>query len=121
MAFTWPININTSTSSSGYVFEPSILTDVAINDEVFFINNTDSAQFPGLIAMDGVSNVQHDYFMEFQIAPHTSGTTWVAAANHTLTYANSLDTGAAPPSGTIVITDPTAAPTATIASKEASP
>ncbi len=120
MSFSFPIEINKSAGASGYAFSPASLTGLSINDEVYFINNTDIPQWPGLIALSGVANVQNDYFMQFQIAPHTPSTIWTASSNDTLTYANSLDNSATPPTGTIVVAAPVAAPTSTIASKEPS-
>jgi hypothetical protein len=120
MPFTWQININKSPGGSGYVYAPGILTGVAIADEVHFTNNDDKPHFPGLVDTTAIAGSPTTYFMANQIAPHSSSTAWVPGVNGTVSYADSLDTSSTRPVGSIVVTDPTAAPTATLASKETS-
>jgi plastocyanin len=120
MPFTWQININKSASGAGYVYAPSSLTGVAIADEVCFTNNDDNPHWPALVSTSAVAGNPATYFMANQIAPHSSSTSWVPGVNGTVTYADSLDKSATKPTGTIVVANPTAAPSATIASKEQS-
>lgn len=121
MPFTWQINIDKHPGGSGYVYTPSILTGVAIADEVHFTNNDDKPHFPGLVDVTGVAGSPTTYFMAFQVAPQSSSTAWVPGVNGTVNYADSLDTSSSRPVGMIVVSDPNTPTPPSLASAQTNP
>ena len=94
MPFTWQININ-KTTGSGFTYEPSTLTGVAVNDQIIWTNNDDKAHWPGITG-------NKTYFMANQIAPDSSSDTFIPGVTGTVAYIDSLHSTA--PGGKIVVT-----------------
>lgn len=107
MPFSWLITINKT--KRGYAYTPASLGSVAIADEIVFTNNDDRPHWPGLLDTTGKAPSPTTYFMKYQIAPHSSSTTWIPGVNGTVTYADSLDETPSRPTGTIVVAAPQAA------------
>jgi hypothetical protein len=108
MPFTWRININRRVGGSGYEYSPSSLSAVTIADEIIWTNNDDAPHWPGLADNSGTL-VNKTYFMANQIAPHSPSAAFEPGVNETVTFVDSLDASASPPTGSIVVIDPASA------------
>ena len=93
MPFTWQININ-KTTGTGFAYEPSTLTDVAVNDQIIWTNNDDKPHWPGIPG-------NNTYFMANQIVPDSSSDTFIPGVTGTVSYIDSLNPTA--PGGKIVV------------------
>jgi plastocyanin len=93
MPFTWQITIN-KTTGSGFAYEPSTLTGVAVNDQIIWTNNDDKPHWPGITGND-------TYFMPNQIQPDNSSDTFLPGVTGTISYVDSLHPAA--PGGKIVV------------------
>jgi len=96
MSFVW--NVTIRKTPQGYEYDPQQLEDVEIGDQVVWANDDDIPHWPALLTTTGIVD---DYFMPFQIAPHTPSGAFVPGVAGTLTFVDSLDPEG--PQGTIAV------------------
>jgi plastocyanin len=100
----FPFEININKTAGGYEYEPAKLEQIAVGDQIIWVNNDDKPHWPGLLSG---GTIKPTYFMPNQIAPNSPSDPFIPGDTttpkpYTLTYVDSLDPQG--PQGTIVVT-----------------
>ncbi len=105
----WQISIDKAAiGSDEYTYTPSELTGVTVGGTVSWMNNDDKPHWPGIKAEQAGGVGYPNFFMDGPIDPNSPSPPWHAdpsVSGQTLTYADSLDTTASPPTGTIAVSE----------------